>query len=147
MTITEKRTLRYDFTAPEIHDLSVQLANETKKVGSLTEEKKSVTSQWTAKINEAKALCNTLSFKVADGYEHREVDCEVIYNQPANGKKTIIRKDSNNLVAVEQMTTFDWDKINEENTLFGKEEDDQASDAPRVIDDLLNDADEMQEGE
>lgn len=119
MTITEKRTLRYDFTAVEIHDLSVQLANETKKVGSLTEEKKSVTSQWTAKINEAKALCNTLSFKVADGYEHRDVDCEVIFNQPTNGKKTIIRKDSNVLVGVEQMTTFDWDKINEENNLFG----------------------------
>lgn len=143
---TEKRTLRYDFTAVEIHDLSVQLANETKKVVSLTEEKKSVTSQWTAKINESKAACNNLSFKVADGYEHREIECEVIFNQPANGKKTIIRKDSNVLVAVEQMTTFDWDKINEENTLFGKEEEDQKSDASKAIDDLLNDADEMQEG-
>lgn len=128
MTITEKRTLRYDFTAVEIHDLSVQLANETKKVGSLTEEKKSVTSQWTAKINEAKAACNSLSFKVADGYEHREVDCEVIFNRPQNGKKTIIRKDSNALVAVEQMTQFDWNRINEENTLFGKNEETQPVD-------------------
>jgi hypothetical protein len=122
MTITEKRTLRYDFTAVEVHDLSVQLANETKKVVSLTEEKKSVVSQWTAKINESKAACNSLSFKVADGYEHREVECEVIFNQPDNGKKTIIRKDSNTLVAVEAMTAYDWDKINEENTLFGKDD-------------------------
>jgi hypothetical protein len=120
MTITEKRTLRYDFTASEIHDLSVQLANETKKVGSLTEEKKSVTSQWTAKINEAKAACNSLSFKVADGYEHREVECEVMLNTPKNGKKTIIRKDSNKRVGVEDMTTFDWAKINEENNLFNQ---------------------------
>jgi len=120
MNTTEKRTLRYDFTAVEIHDLSVQLANETKKVVSLTEEKKSVTSQWTAKINEAKAACNNLSFKVADGYEHREVECEVILNQPANGKKTIIRKDSNTLVGIEQMTTFDWNMINEENNLFNQ---------------------------
>lgn len=119
MTTTEKRTLRYDFSAVEIHDLSVQLANETKKVGSLTEEKKSVTSQWTAKINEAKALCNTLSFKVADGYEHREVECEVIFNKPDNGKKTIIRKDSNALVGVEAMTQDDWNKINDGNNLFG----------------------------
>lgn len=120
MTITEKRTLRYDFTAVEIHDLSVQLANETKKVGSLTEEKKSVTSQWTAKINEAKAACNSLSFKVADGYEHREVECEVMLNTPKNGKKTIIRKDSNKRVGVEDMTTFDWAKINDENNLFNQ---------------------------
>jgi hypothetical protein len=146
MTITEKRTLRYDFTAVEIHDLSVQLANETKKVVSLTEEKKSVTSQWTAKINESKAACNNLSFKVADGYEHRDVECEVIFNQPANGKKTIIRKDSNTLVGVEAMTTIDWNKINEENNLFGKEDEAQKSDTEQAIDDLLQDADKTEEG-
>jgi hypothetical protein len=134
MTITEKRTLRYDFTAVEIHDLSLQLANETKKAVSLTEEKKSVTSQWTAKINESKAACNNLSFKVADGYEHRDVECEVIFNQPANGKKTIIRKDSNTMVGVEAMTTSDWNKINEENNLFGKDDDE----AQEVDKDLLN---------
>jgi hypothetical protein len=125
MTITEKRTLRYDFTAVEVHDLSVQLANETKKVGALTEEKKSVVSQWTAKINEAKAACNSLSFKVADGYEHREVECEVLLNTPKNGKKTIIRKDSNKRVGVEDMTTFDWAKINEENNLFNQNGEDE----------------------
>lgn len=122
MNTTEKRTLRYDFTAVEVHELSVQLANETKKVSSLTEEKKSVTSQWAAKINEAKATCNNLSFKVADGYEHREIDCDVIFNQPVNGKKTIIRKDSNTLVGVEEMSKYDWDKLNEERTLFPLDE-------------------------
>src|ERR1043165_3088213 len=133
MTITKKRTLRYDFTAVETHDLSILLANKTKEVVSLTEEKKSVTSQWTAKINEAKAACNSLSFKVADGYEHRDVECEVIFNQPANGKKTIIRKDSNALVGVEAMTQQDWNKINDENTLFGKDHD-----AAKAIDEMVN---------
>lgn len=154
MTITEKRTLRYDFTASEIHDLSMLLANETKKVGSLTEEKKSVTSQWTAKINEAKASCNSLSFKVADGYEHREVEREVILNQPKNGKKTIIRKDSNKRVGVEEMTTFDWAKINEENNLFNQNGDeqpaDQKSEAAQWVDEMLKDDEgltETQEGE
>jgi hypothetical protein len=137
MTTTEKRTLRYDFTAVEVHELSVQLANETKKVGALTEEKKSVTSQWTAKINEAKAACNNLSFKVADGYEHREVECEVILNQPANGKKTIIRKDSNTLVGVEAMTQHDWNKINEKNNLFNAAEQEEGT-AP-VEDDTITD--------
>src|ERR1044072_8922487 len=131
MTITEKRTLRYDFTAVETHDLSIQLANKTKEVVSLTEEKKSVVSQWTAKINEAKAACNSLSFKVADGYEHREVECEVLLNTPKNGKKTIIRKDSNKRVGVEDMTTFDWAKINEENNLFNQNgEDEQVAATP-----------------
>jgi hypothetical protein len=134
MTITEKRTLRYDFTAVEVHDLSVQLANETKKVGALTEEKKSVVSQWTAKINESKAACNSLSFKVADGYEHREVECEVLLNTPKNGKKTIIRKDSNKRVGVEDMTTFDWAKINEKNNLFNQNVEDEAAPAAQQED-------------
>ena len=133
MTITEKRTLRYDFTAVEIHDLSLQLAGKTKEVASLIKKKKSVTSQCTAEINAAESACAVLSNQVADGYEHREIDCEVIYNQPANGKKTIIRKDSNTLVGVEAMTQQDWNKINDENTLFGKEEEGQPVDQ-----DLLN---------
>lgn len=116
---TEKRTLRYDFTAIEIHELSLQLAGKTKDVASLVKKKKSVTSQCTAEINAAESACAVLSNQVADGYEHREVDCEVIFNQPANGKKTIIRKDSNTIVGIEAMTTADWNIINEENNLFG----------------------------
>lgn len=122
MTTTEKRTLRYDFTAVEVHDKSVQLANKTKEVASLVKKKKSVTSQCTAEINAAEAECAVLSNHVADGYEHREVECEVIFNQPTNGKKTIIRKDSNTLVAVENMSKADYDKINEEATLFPLDE-------------------------
>jgi hypothetical protein len=129
---SEKRTLRYDFTAVEIHDLSMQLANKTKDVASLVKKKKSVTSQCTAEINAAESACAVLSNQVADGYEHRDVECEVIFNQPANGKKTIIRKDSNTLVGVEAMTTNDWNLINEENNLFGgdplKQEEPQLAD-------------------
>jgi len=146
MTITEKRTLRYDFTAVEVHDLSMALASKNKEIVTLKKQKSSAVSQYAAKINEAEANCNDLSNKVSDGYEHREVECEVIFNQPAQGKKTIIRKDSNVLVGVEAMTAHDWAKINEENTLFGKDEEGQKSDAEQAIDDLLQDADETEEG-
>ena len=119
---TEKRSLRYDFTAIEVHDLSLALASQTKEVNQLTEEKKSVVSQWTAKVNEAKATCNSLSFKVSDGFEYRDIECEVILNQPAQGKKTVIRKDDNRLVGVEDMSKADWDKLTEERTLFPLDE-------------------------
>lgn len=122
MPTTEKRSLRYDFTAVEIHDLSLALASKTKEVTQLTEEKKSVVSQWTAKVNEAKATCNSLSFKVSDGFEYRDIECEVILNQPAQGKKTVIRKDDYRLVGVEDMSKADWDKLTEERTLFPLDE-------------------------
>jgi hypothetical protein len=115
---SEKRTLRYDFTAVEIHDLSLQLANKNKEVKSLIQKKKAVTSQCAAEINAAESACTVLSNQVADGYEHRDIDCEVVFNQPVNGKKTIIRKDSNTLVGVEEMSKADWDKLNEQATLF-----------------------------
>jgi hypothetical protein len=142
MTITEKRTLRYDFTAVEVHDLSQALASKNKEIKILKKQKTSVVSEYTAKINAAEANCDDLSNKVSDGYEHREVDCEVIFNQPAQGKKTIIRKDSNTLVGVEAMTQHDWNKINEENNLFNQNgEDDQP-----VDENLLAEAN-TQEGE
>lgn len=113
MTTTTKRQLRYDFTASEIHDLSVQLANKTKELNAITEEKKSINSQYTAKVNEVKASCNKLSNQVSDGYELREIDCEVEYHKPEQGKKTFIRKDTNTVAAVEAMTDYDWNLFNQ----------------------------------
>lgn len=110
---TEKRQLRYDFTAVEIHDLSIELANKTKELSSITEEKKSINSQFTARINEVKASTNKLSNQVSDGFEYREIDCEIQFNQPTQGKKTYIRRDSNTVVAVEAMTDYDWNLFNQ----------------------------------
>lgn len=110
---TEKRQLRYDFTAVEIHDLSIELANKTKELSSITEEKKSVNSQFTARINEVKATTNTLSNQISDGWEYRETECEIKFHEPGQGKKTIIRKDSNTVVAVETMTDYDWNLFNQ----------------------------------
>lgn len=109
----EKRSLRYDFTASEIHDLSLQLAGKTKEYQSLTEEKKTVTSQYSARLNEIKATCNKLSNQVSDGFEYRDIECEIQYHKPQQGKKTIIRKDTGKTTAVETMTDYDWNLFNQ----------------------------------
>lgn len=114
MTETTQRSLRYDFTASEIHDLSMQLANKTKEFAALTEEKKSVTSQFAARLNEIKATTNKLSNQVADGWEFRQVDCIVEYNKPEHGKKTIIRKDLDKVTAIETMTAYDHNLFTQE---------------------------------
>lgn len=119
MTDTVKRSVRYDFTASEIHDLSMDLANKTKELAAITDEKKSATSQFTARINEVKASTNKLSNLVTDGFEFRDVDCEVQYHKPEQGKKTFIRLDTNKVVAVETMSEFDY-------TLFNQPAEDEA---------------------
>lgn len=110
---TEKRQLRYDFTAVEIHDLSIELANKTKELNAITEEKKSINSQYTAKVNEVKACCNKLSNQVSDGYELRDIECEVLFHKPEQGKKTYIRSDTRTVAAVEAMTDVDWNLFNQ----------------------------------
>jgi hypothetical protein len=144
---SEKRTLRYDFTAVEAFNLSKDLASKNKEIATLKKQKTSAVSQYTAKINEAEASCNDLSNKVADGYEHREVDCDVFFNQPDQGKKTIIRKDSNTLVGVEGMTKHDWDLLNEDNNLFNQNDKGQqdGTDQQQEEEDLLQ-GDNVQEG-
>lgn len=108
MTETTKRSLRYDFTAVEIHDLSLELAKKTKELAAITEEKKSVTSQFAARLNEVKATTNKLSNQVADGFEFRDIECEIQYHKPQQGKKTIIRKDTNKVAMIETMSEYDY---------------------------------------
>lgn len=114
MTETTQRSLRYDFTAVEIHDLSLELAKKTKEHSSLTEEKKSVVSQYAAKLNEVKATCNKLSNQVSDGWEFRDTKCRIEYNKPEHGKKTIIRLDTDKVVGIETMTDYDHNLFTQE---------------------------------
>jgi hypothetical protein len=105
---TDKRSLRVDLSASEIHTYSLQLANENRAVNSIEDEKKTVTSQYTARLNEKKASIKRLSAVVSDGFEMREIECEIQYNKPESGKKTIIRKDLDKVHAVERMEEWEW---------------------------------------
>ena len=110
---SEKRWLRYDFSAPEIHDLSMDLANKTQQFQTVSDEKKSVSSQFKSRLDSIQSDLNSLSNKVASGYEIREVECEIKYHKPEQGKKTIIRKDNNQKI-VEKMTSEEWNLFNQE---------------------------------
>jgi hypothetical protein len=113
---SEERYLRYDFSAPEIYDLSMQLANKTQDKSRVAEEKKSIVSQYKSKIDAIDADLSLISSKVANGYEMRKVECEIQYHKPEQGKKTVIRKDTNEKV-VEKMSSEEWNLFNQEDLL------------------------------
>jgi uncharacterized protein (UPF0216 family) len=125
----ERRTLKVEFTAVETHELATQLATKTRELSALEEEKASVTKQYGAKVAEAKAATNKLANLVNDGYEYREVECEVLYHFPEKGKKTYIRKD-NGKQFVEKMESFEWNLFNqaEEDEMSGNSTDDYFED-------------------
>ena len=109
---TEKRTLKYVFTATEIHELAQQLGRSGSDLNSLKEEKASIASQYASRIKEKEATFNKLSLLISNGYDIREVECDIVYNQPEPGKKTIIRKDTNT-ATVEKMDPWEFNLFNQ----------------------------------
>lgn len=103
----DSRNLQYDFTAVEINELAVELANKNQEVARMEMEKKSVVARYKANIDLLSEQVNDLSNKVASGYEYRDVECEVIFNQPKNGQKTFIRSDTSKSFT-EKMTDTDY---------------------------------------
>jgi len=91
---TEHRTLKYEYTQEEMNELSKNLAENTKKLVAVKEEKQSVVSQYTARVKEVEAKNNTLSNQIYDGWEHRDVQCEIQYHKPVEGKKLVKRLDT-----------------------------------------------------
>lgn len=112
MKQTERRSLKYEFSNPEILELSKELANKTQETRQLEEQKKSVVSEYASKTNIAREQVLLLSDKVASGYEVRDVECEVQYHSPTEGMKTLTRED-NGYTWMEKMTGSDYTLFNQ----------------------------------
>lgn len=111
--------MRYDFSAPEIHDLSMEMANKTQEISQVEAEKKSLTSGFASRINILKTSVNSLADKVSSGYEMREVQCDVKYHFPRQGQKTLTRKDTGARIE-EKMTDTDWNLWNQVQDEIGR---------------------------
>lgn len=110
----EKRNLKCDFTQAEINDLAHKLAEETTRVSALEDEKKAVTSSYKAKIDEGKASTNKYSTLISNGWEIRNVECEIEFHVPKKGHKTVTRTDTGEST-VEKMESYEWDLFNQDN--------------------------------
>lgn len=100
----EKRYLKYTFTPEEITEKSKLLAHECRLLAEAEDEKKEVASQIKARIDTHSATISRLASDVNNGYEYRNVDVRLVQNTPVQGKKTIVRADSGEAIAVEAMT-------------------------------------------
>lgn len=119
---SERRSLRYDFSAVETHDFALKLAGKTKELTSKTEEKKAVVSQWNATIEAIKSELTKLSNFISDGFEYRDVECTVEFNKPEPGRKLFTRSDTGE--------TFDERMEQWEHNLFTQVNEDDMLDSP-----------------
>ncbi len=118
----ERRHIRYDFTAVETHELSLQLAHKTKEYASVSDDKKSVVSQYAARLNEIDATLNKLSNQISDGYEMRETEFVIKYHFPTNGQKTLTPVDGGTDI-IEKMVQIDFNLFTQESDVTKEEKD------------------------
>lgn len=109
--LKEKRNLRYQFTKEELLEQGKQLAEITSRITQLEEDKKRVVSDFSAKLNAASAESSVISNKITSGYELRLIDCVAYLNTPRAGFKQILRVDTREQVAVEEMTQEDSQRL------------------------------------
>jgi uncharacterized protein (UPF0335 family) len=98
-----KEYLRYDFTEAEKLRMGLELAQCTERVAQLEAEKADVDSAIKARITKASSEGSALALALNKGYEMRNLECVVAFHVPANGKKTITRTDSGEVVRVDKM--------------------------------------------
>jgi hypothetical protein len=87
-----------------------------------------------------KSEIGKLSRQVSDGWELREVECEVEYHKPDKGKKTVTRKDTNRST-VEPMESWEWNLFTQEPEENEENEENQEFEEAEIVDNgpkLLN---------
>lgn len=99
--------LRYSFTDQELLDLSKQLARKLAEQERAQGELKEVTTQLKAVVTAKENEVSTLSHLVQNGYEYRNIECEVRFDHPDKGKKTMLRMDTGEIVSETKMTGED----------------------------------------
>jgi hypothetical protein len=103
--------LKYTFTDEELLALSKTMAKKNQDLGEVEDDKKRITADFSAKIQSFESEISALARKVYSGYEHRNVECKVLFHTPDIGMKTVVRTDSGEVVREEAMSTSERQEI------------------------------------
>ena len=72
-----KEYLKCELTEEEIKELGAGLARKYSEITDLEDQKKALASDFKSQIDSATALASTMARKIQNGYEFRNVDCEI----------------------------------------------------------------------
>lgn len=103
--------LRYDFTPDEIRERGRELAALVRDLCQLEDNRKQSMAAFKEEHEVLQTRLKALSRQVDSGYEMRDVECAVQWNSPEPCKKTIVRLDTGEQVAIMPMTQ---DELQEE---------------------------------
>lgn len=99
-----KEYLECKFTEDEMRTIAKQLAHENRNLEEIEAKKKTVNTDFANQIQFSKTSISSLSNKINNGYEFRDVECVTKFNCPNSGKKTITRMDTGENIDIQDMT-------------------------------------------
>lgn len=112
--VTKTLSLKHDFSEKEINDIAHDMTDCIVKKNEVEDEKRSAMRQLNGQIKYWDKQIQDRSILIQDGFEYRDIKCEVKYNDPVVGQKTIIRTDNYELW-IEPMTLDEYDLFNTNN--------------------------------
>ena len=98
------RILNCRSTTDDLKEIGIKLALENQRKERLEDEKKQSMSQYKSEIDAADAKIKSLAQKLARGSEDREIECDILFNTPEEGKKTVKRGDTGEVIQMLDMT-------------------------------------------
>lgn len=101
MTMAEKtvqKSLKYEFTEAETKINAKELARQNHAFVEAELKRKQITSDLKADEQRITSEIAKLSRWVNDGYDFRQVECKVCFNDPKTGIKSLYRLDTGELV-------------------------------------------------
>src|SRR5882724_6075187 len=96
--------LQYDFTKEELEEFSKELARHTIERSRLEQQKKEVDSQLKSQIEAENTQIAVLASDISTGHVSRMIDCAIFWHNPKNGRATICRIDTGEVVRERGMT-------------------------------------------
>lgn len=96
--------LQYDFTKEELEEFSKELARQTIERSRLEQQKKEVDSQLKSQIEAANSQIALLAANISTGHMSRMIDCGILWHNPRQGRATICRIDTGEVVRERAMS-------------------------------------------
>lgn len=87
------RLLKYDFSDTQLEEMSTTVFENIDSVVKLKAEKKETNRDFSDRIKTLEQTNIEFGHLIQEGHEYRDIACEVEYNKPTDGKKTITRMD------------------------------------------------------
>jgi len=98
------RDLRVEFTERELLEIGKRLAEANRELVAADDNRKAMASQLKARCDGIQARVDELSNQLTAGYTFRRVPCEVRFDAPSRGLKSVYRLDTGALLETESMT-------------------------------------------